>query len=69
MPNGSEHSHILGEMTRKQALIQYGTHLRVIAVNQAVRDNESSTQLFEDGVILRSDTIRGWFIQQDKLAH
>ena len=68
MPNGSEHSRIMGDMTRRQALVKYGQGLRYIAVHQ-VKGNQSTVQLYEDGILLRSDTIEAWCIRQDKLAH
>jgi len=68
MPNGSEHSRIMGDMTRRQALICYSVGLRMVAIYQR-QGNSSSMQLFEDGIILRSDTIEGGYIRQDKLAH
>lgn len=69
MPNGSEHTRVIGDMTRREALIHYSEGLRFIAVTQALGGNESSMQLYEDGILLRSDTIEAWCIRQDKLAH
>ena len=67
MPNGSEHSRIMGDMTRRQALVKYGQGLRYIAVHQA-KGNQSTVQLYEDGILLRSDIVQGWYIMQDKEA-
>ena len=67
MPNGSEHTHIMGDVTRKQALIDYSVGLRMVAIYQRP-GKSSSMQLFEDGIILRSDTIEGGYIRQDKVA-
>ena len=63
-----EHSRILGDMTRREALVKYGQGLRYIAVHQA-KGNQSTVQLYEDGILLRSDKIQGWYMMQDKLAH
>lgn len=68
MPNGSEHSRIIGDMTRKQALIDYSVGLKMVAIYQR-QGKSSSMQLYEDGILLRSDTIEAWCIRQDKLAH
>ena len=61
-----EHSRILGDMTRREALVKYGQGLRYIAVHN--RGNRSTVQLYEDGILLRSDIVQGWYIMQDKLA-